>query len=146
MSLQGQRVQDYTFTGVREVFIELFCAPRSSLDNPNLRGFSGGRSFCVTDQGEMDGNTGYWVEDDSNGEVGFLMEFEGTFGEFDDASYVWMARKFAGRRFRKGNPKGKGKERELRRHDGRLGTTTSVRGAISPSSTTSLKLCHLHPD
>jgi hypothetical protein len=79
MSLEGQRVQDYTFAGDREVFIEPFCAPRSSLDNPNLRGFSGGRSFCIIDQGEMDGNTGYWVEDDSNGEVGFLMEFEDTF-------------------------------------------------------------------
>jgi hypothetical protein len=109
MSLQGQRVQDYTFAGVREVFIELFCAPRSSLDNPNLRRFSGGRSFCVLDQGEMDGTTGYWVEDDGNGEVGFLMEFEDTFWVFDETSYVWMARKFAGRRFRKGQPKGKGK-------------------------------------
>ena len=108
-SLQGQRVQDYTFAGVLEVFIELFCAPRSSLENPNLRGFSGGRSFCVIDQGEMDGSTGYWVEDDGNGEVGFLMEFEDTCWVFDETSYVWMARKFAGRRFRKGQPKGKGK-------------------------------------
>jgi len=40
---------------------------------------------------------------------GFLMEFEDTFWVFDDTSYVWMARKFAGRRFRKGQPKGKGK-------------------------------------
>ena len=79
MTLQGQRVQEYSFAGVGEVFIELFCAPRSSLDNPNSRGFSGGRSFCVIDQGEMEGTTGYWVEDDSSGEVCILMEFEDTF-------------------------------------------------------------------
>ena len=55
----------------------------------------------------MDGNTGYWSEDDSNGEVAFLLEFEDTFWVFDDTA--WMARRFAGRRFRKGQPKGKGK-------------------------------------
>ena len=80
MSLRSQRVHDYSFAGVRGKFIELFCAPRSSLDSPNLGQFSGGRSFCVLGQGEMGGSTGYWVEDDNDGEVGFPMEFEDTFG------------------------------------------------------------------
>ena len=59
----------------------------------------------------MDGTTGYWVEDDSNGEVGFLREFDDTFWVFDETSYVWMARQFAGRRFRKGQPEGERKRK-----------------------------------
>jgi hypothetical protein len=57
----------------------------------------------------MEGTSGYWVEDDSSGEVGFLREFEDTFWVYDENSYAWIARRFLGRRVRKGQPKGKEK-------------------------------------
>ena len=80
-------MQNYTFESVREVFFELFCAPKSSIDNPNLRtsGVEGRqRNFCVMDSGDLDGSSGYWVEDDDSGEVGFVPEFEDVFWVFDD--------------------------------------------------------------
>ena len=64
MSLRGQTVSDYTFQDVREVMIELCCAPKSSIDNPSLRSVTAVRSFCVLDDGEMEGQDGYWVQDD----------------------------------------------------------------------------------
>ena len=113
LSLRGRTVQTYTFDSVREVFIELFCAPKSSLENPNLRSSGGGesrqRNFCVIDQGDLEGSAGYWVEDDESGEVGFLPEFEDVFWTFDDTNEVWASRHFRGRTMRRGNPKGGGK-------------------------------------
>jgi hypothetical protein len=79
MALRGARIDAYTYESVRDIFIELFCAPRSSLENPSLRTGSQGRSFCIMDHGDMDGTYGYWVEDDESGEVGFLPEVEDVF-------------------------------------------------------------------
>ena len=55
MTIRGTHVQNYTFEGLREAFIELFCAPKSGLDNPSYRTTGQGRSFCVFDYGECDG-------------------------------------------------------------------------------------------
>ena len=110
LALRGVEVQQYTFEGVRTVFIELFCAPRSSLDNPSLRaGGAANRVFCIMESGEMDQVYGYWCEDDSTGEVGFLPEIEDVFWVFDDMNECWLARRFTGRSLRRGTPKGKGK-------------------------------------
>ena len=80
MSLRGHRVQNYSYDNVREVFIELFCVPKSGIDNPSLRSNPLNRSFCVLDEGTMDGSSGFWVEDHHTGEVGFLPEFEDVSG------------------------------------------------------------------
>ena len=72
MTLRGIDVQSYTFEMVREAFVELFCAPKSSIENPNFRVSGQGRSFCVLDYGECEGNTGYWVQDEDTGEEGVL--------------------------------------------------------------------------
>ena len=57
----------------------------------------------------MEGSTGYWVEDDETGEVGFIPEFEDVFWTFDDTHEVWASKYFRGRSMRRGNPKGGGK-------------------------------------
>ena len=36
MTMRGIQVQNYTFEGLREAFIELFCAPKSGLDKSKL--------------------------------------------------------------------------------------------------------------
>ncbi len=116
MTLRGILLQGYTLDNLRESFIELFCAPRSSLDNPNLRtsGSPGGRSFCIIEYGELDGSTGFWVEDDETGEEGFVPDTEDVFWTHDDTTWAWIARKFHGRRFHRNSPKGKGKGKKGR--------------------------------
>ena len=82
MTLKGIRIENYTFEAIKEVFLELFCAPRSSLDNPSLRASgqgSGPRSFVVLEDGTMDGAAGHWVQDDETGEEGFIGETDDTF-------------------------------------------------------------------
>ena len=36
-SLQGMDIPAFTFESVRAVFVELFCTPKSSMENPSLR-------------------------------------------------------------------------------------------------------------
>ena len=73
MITQGVYVENYTYQGTRQVFTELFCAPRDSWENPSLRGGRPrGRSFCILEDGEMDGACGCWVEDNDSGEQGLL--------------------------------------------------------------------------
>ena len=98
-------MSDYTFQDVREVTIELFCAPKSSIDNPSLRSVTAVRSFCVLDDGEMEGQDGYWVQDDETGEDSFLPEFDDVFWTYDDDADVWAPSRFNGRRLRRGPPK-----------------------------------------
>ena len=109
LALRGFNIQGYTYQMVRDVFMELFCAPKSSLDNPNLRSSPTSRSFCVMEEGEMDGLSGFWVEDDDSGEVGFLPEWDDVFWVYDETTFAWLSHHFKGRRLRRGPPRAKGK-------------------------------------
>jgi hypothetical protein len=46
MALRGARIDAYTYESVRDIFIELLCAPRSSLENPSLRTGSRKKLLC----------------------------------------------------------------------------------------------------
>ena len=58
LSLNGMNITAYTFEAVRTTFLELFCTPISSMENPSLR-MSGhvssmNRTFIVEDCAEDD--------------------------------------------------------------------------------------------
>ena len=87
MVLRNFSIGQYRIEDVRTVFQEFFCAPKKSLENPSLRTMTPQtRSFCIIEDGEMDGLSGYWVEDDVSGEQGFLPELDNAFMTFDDQS------------------------------------------------------------
>jgi hypothetical protein len=110
MNIRNIQLEGCTFQIVMEAYRELFCAPKSAIDNPSLRSSgAGGKAFCIVDDGEMDGTQGYWVEDEETGECGFPPEFEDIFWTFDDENFAWMSRPFRGRKLRRGTPKGRGK-------------------------------------
>ena len=120
MTIRGIHVQNYTFEALREAFIELFCAPKSGLDNPNYHTTGNGRSFCVYEYGECDGQYGYWVQDEETEEEGFVPEFDDVFWTFDDQTEAWISHRFKQRKLRKGKGKGKGKPKgKGRGHKGR---------------------------
>ena len=66
-------MDQYRVAELREVFIELFCTVRTAVDNPmmNPSGSGGRRAFLVLDEGELEGNFGYWAEDEEDGAEGF---------------------------------------------------------------------------
>ena len=75
----------------------------------------------MLDEGELEGNFGYWAEDEEDGAEGFLDALEDVFWIWDDNDYAWFQRRFQGRRTRKRKRKrrkkrkGKGKGRQGRR-------------------------------
>ena len=76
MSVRGIQLASYTFDVISQVFREIFCATKTSIADPNLRPSAGptykSRSFCVLDEGDWEGDTGLWVQDDDTGEEGFV--------------------------------------------------------------------------
>ena len=78
------------------------------------------RSFLVLDEGELDGTSGYWAEDEDDGAEGFLEALEDVFQVYDDVDCKWYQRTFQGRQTRRGKGKakrkGKGKGRGGRRY------------------------------
>ena len=112
MTHRNRTMDQYRVAELREVFIELFCTMRTAVDNPmmNPSGSGGRRAFLVLDEGELEGNFGYWAEDEEDGAEGFLDALEDVFWIWDDNDYAWFQRRFQGRRTRKGKGKGKGRK------------------------------------
>ena len=124
LSMRQLKMQDYTWEPVRSLYMELLCAPKSSLEDLSIRSrtdFRGARTFLVLDGlGECEGATGYWAEEQETGTEGFLEEYNDSFWIFDETSNTWYQKRFRGRQYIKGRPKGKGKGRKgrprFRRH------------------------------
>ena len=68
-SLQGMNVTDYTLEAVKTFFLELFCSPKISMENPSLRvsghGDSTSRTFTVENYAEDE--FGQWASDEVTG-------------------------------------------------------------------------------
>jgi len=128
MSIRKLKMQDWTWEIVRDLFLELLAAPKSNFDDPNVRPRNDyrERSFFLLEEesGYLDGHSGYWVEEEETGLVGFLDEFDDEFWVMNDDS-SWQVRRFKGRRMRKGKGRGgkgrgsKGRPRFRRRGKGK---------------------------
>ena len=81
-SLQEVEVTAYTFEAATTVFVELFCTPRSSMDNLSLRvnGHDGStnRTLIVEDYAEDE--FGQWAIDEVTGEQGYIDDERSFFG------------------------------------------------------------------
>ena len=90
---------------------------KTSVDNPLLApsGHGGRKTFLVIDEGYLDNQEGYWVEDEEDGTEGFLEADDDAFWVYDEDNYTWFQRRFQGRKMKrgfKGQRKGKGKGRK----------------------------------
>eukprot|EP00439_Symbiodinium_sp_Y106_P043663 s5564_g5.t1 len=114
MAHRNRVLADYRLNELREVYLEIFCTTKTSVDNPLLApsGHGGRKTFLVIDEGYLDNHEGYWVEDEEDGAEGFLEADEDAFWVYDEENYTWFQRRFQGRRMKrgfKGRRKGKGK-------------------------------------
>ena len=104
---------DYRIEELREVYVEVFCTTRTSVENPLLApsGNAGRKSFLIIDEGYLDQHEGFWVEAEDDGAEGFLELDEDAFWAHDDSA-AWFQRRSQGRRMKRGQTgrrKGKGK-------------------------------------
>ena len=112
MTHRGRTLEQYNITELRDIFLEMFCTTKTSVDNPMIQPSAIGqrRSFLVLEEGELEGTDGYWAEDDEDGAEGFLDALGDVFWVYDDTNYTWYQRRFQGRQPRRGG-KGKGKRK-----------------------------------
>ena len=96
MTHRGRTLAQYNVQELRDLFLEMFCATRTAVDNPMMQpsGMAQRRSFLVMDEGEIDGTTGFWAEDEDDGAEGFLEALEDAFWVHDDTEYTWYQRRF----------------------------------------------------
>ncbi|OLP89146.1 Kinesin-like protein Klp59C [Symbiodinium microadriaticum] len=117
MAHRNRVLADYRLNELREVYLEIFCTTKTSVENPLLApsGHGGRKTFLVIDEGYLDKQEGYWVEDEEDGAEGFLEADEDTFWVYDEDNYTWFQRRFQGRKIKrgfKGHRKGKSKGRK----------------------------------
>ena len=85
-SLPLRRIPAYTFEAVRTVFVEMFCTPKSSMENPSFR-VSGhvtsmNRTFIVEKYAEDE--FGQRAKDEVTGEQGYVDDERSCFWTWDD--------------------------------------------------------------
>ena len=113
LSLQGMYVTVFTLEAVKTLFAELFCTPKSSMENPSLRvnghGGSMNRTFIVENYAEDD--FGQWATDEVSDEQGHIDDERSCSWTRNDNEYTWQSRPFEGHQVkrRKGKAYGKGK-------------------------------------
>ena len=81
MTHRGRTLDQYNVQELKDLFLEMFCATRTAVDNPKMQPsrMAQRRSFLVLDEGELDGTTGYWAEDEDDGAEGFLEALDDVF-------------------------------------------------------------------
>ena len=96
LSLQGMNVTDYTLEAVKTVFVDLFCSPKSSMENPSLRvsghGGSTSRTFIVEDYPEDE--YGQWATDEATVEQGWIDDERSCFWTWTTTSMLGSPESF----------------------------------------------------
>ena len=111
MSLRQIDMAQYTYLQVTQLFMELFCTTRTGIADPTIRHVKRS-TFLVIEEGEYDGETGYWVAEEETGDEGFVSLY------IEDEFWVLSAkggynkRRVFSRRFKQGKGKGKGGQRK----------------------------------
>ena len=103
MAHRNRPLADYRIQELREVYLEVFCTMRTSVENLLLApsGHAGRKTFLVIDEGYLDNSEGFWVEDEEDGAEGFLELDEDTFWVYDDDQAAWFQRRIQGRKMRR---------------------------------------------
>ena len=113
LSLKGLNVTVGTFEAVKTTYLELLCAPRSSMENPSLRASghvsSVNRTFIVEEYAEDD--FGQWTKNEVASEQGHVDDERSCFWTWDDTEGVWQSRPYKGRQLNRKRRKGKRKRK-----------------------------------
>ena len=110
MSLRNISLENYSYEMLKTHNHELFITTRTSSQDPPIRPQGGNQSntFFIIEQGEYEGEEGFWVEDEEGLEGFMSNNDEETFWVLEEND-AFIARKVSGRNFRFKKRKGKGK-------------------------------------
>ena len=108
-SLRNISLENYSYEMLKTHYHELFITTRTSIQDPSIRPQGGNRSntFFI-EQGEYEGEEGFWVEDEEGLEGFMSNNDEETFWVLEEND-AFIARKVLGQNFKFKKRKGKGK-------------------------------------
>ena len=117
MALRQINMNNYTYLGIKGLFLDLFCGTATGTADPSIRR-QRRSTFLVLDEGDLEEESGYWVMDQETGEEGFVSLFSESEFWVLAAKGGYTRRRIHGRRFRKPSKGGKGKGRGKGRRPG----------------------------
>ena len=106
MSLRQIDMAQYTYLQVKQLFMEQFCTTRTGIADPTIRHVKRS-TFLVAEEGECEGEQGYWVVEEETGEEGFDFWVLGAKGSY-------TRKRVFNRRFKQGKGKGRGGKQRKR--------------------------------
>ena len=113
LCLKWMTITACTLDAVQTVFVDLFCSPKCSMENPSLfvsgQDGSTNRTFIVEDYPEDE--YGQWATDEATGEKVFFDDERSCFWAWDDNEHGWQSSQFKSREAKRRKGKGKGKGR-----------------------------------
>ena len=116
LSLRGIQLPQFTYELVKAQYYDLFITTRTNLQDPNIRPSGGSRSktFFILEQGDYEGEEGFWVEDEEGAEGFCPLDDEEAFWQLEDND-AFVLRRVPRRTLKSGKGrkgrKGKGKRR-----------------------------------
>ena len=113
MSLRQVDMAQYTYLQVKQLFMELFCSTRTGIADPTIR-HTKRSTFLVTEEGECDGELGYWVLEEETGEEGFVSLYAEDDFWVLGAKGSYTRKRVFNRRFKQGKGKGRGGKQRKR--------------------------------
>ena len=128
MALRQINMNNYTYLGVKGLFLDLFCGTATGTADPSIRR-QRRSTFLVLDEGDLEEESEYWVMDQETGEEGFVSLFSESEFWVLAAKGGYTRRRIHGRRFRKPSKGGKGKGRGKGRRPGFVSCRGKVAGA-----------------
>ena len=117
MALRQINMNNYTYLGVKGLFLDLFCGTATGTADPSVRR-QRRSTFLVLDEGDLEEESGYWAMDQETSEEGFVRLFSESEFWVLAAKGGYTRRRIHGRRFRKPSKGGKGKHRGKGRSPG----------------------------
>ena len=113
MSLRQIEMNQYTYLQVKQLFMELFCTTRTGIADPTIR-HTKRSTFLVSEEGECDGEQGYWVVEEETGDEGFVSLFSEDDFWVLSAKGGYTKKRVFNRRFKPGKGKGRGGKQRKR--------------------------------
>ena len=133
MALRQINMNNYTYLGVKGLFLDLFCGTATGTADPSIRR-QRRSTFLVLDEGDLEEESGYWVMDQETGEEGFVSLFSESEFWVLAAKGGYARRRIHGRRFRKPSKGGKEKAAEKVEDPALSAVEAKVQGHIMQST------------
>ena len=135
MALRQINMNNYTYLGVKGLFLDLFCGTATGTADPSIRR-QRRSTFLVLDEGDLEEESGYWVMDQETGEEGFVSLFSESEFWVLAAKGGYTRRRIHGRRFRKPSKGGKEKAADKVEDPALSAVEARVQGHIMQSTLT----------